>query len=137
MMKKAIHLLTTLLATSVMMTGCALWETKDASASGSVAFDDLVKPALEKNAVQAKAGYAWTSTAIKNKYGNEHSEEGKAFKASGYKLSLVEATIFEGEQALKKGDEATALKKAKHAVELVDAQEQQKEISSDYKILWK
>lgn len=136
-MKKTVHMLATLLATGVVMTGCASTESKPASGSGNTAFDEIVKPALEKNAALAKAGYAWTSAAAKNKYGSDKTEDGKAFKAAGYKLSLVEVAVYEGEQALKKGDEETAMKKAKLAADLVSAQAQQKEISSDYKMLWK
>jgi hypothetical protein len=134
-MKQSMRMLATLLATGVVMTGCASNETK--SASGNAAFDELVKPALEKNAALAKSGYAWTSAAIKNKYGSDKTEDGKAFKASGYKLSMVEVAVYEGEQALKKGDAEAAMKKAKLATELVAAQQQQKEISSNYKMLWK
>ncbi len=136
-MKKTVRMLATLLATGVVMTGCASTETKPDTGSGNAAFDEIVKPALEKNAALAKAGYAWTSTAISNKYGSDQTEDGKAFKASGYKLSLVEVAVYEGEQALKKGDQDAAMKKAKLAAELVAAQAQQQEISSDYKMLWK
>lgn len=135
-MKKTLAL-TTLLAT-IMMSGCtSMGAVADGKSSGSASFDEAVKPALEKNTVAIKAGYAWTSNAMKDKYGHDTNENGKLFKTSGYKMTLVEVAIFEGEQALKKGDEETAMKKAKLANELADAQMQQEEVSSKYQTLWK
>jgi hypothetical protein len=134
-MKKTLTLLALLSITS--LTGCASNATLDTSGTGNRAFDEAAATASAKNTTAMKAGYAWTSTAIKNKYGSDKTEDGKAFKASGKKLSLVDVALYEGEQALKKGDEATAMKKAKLATELADAQLAQQEISSKFQIVWK
>ncbi|MBD3766573.1 MAG: hypothetical protein IE928_01305 [Gammaproteobacteria bacterium] len=126
--------LTTLLSLA-LLTGCAT--TGDtAQGTGYAAFYEAAKVAMEKNAKAMKAGYAWTSKGVKTKY-DPKTEAGKAFKKSGRKLTLVDVALFEGEQALKKGDEKTAMKKVKEANELADAQLSQMAISSDYKILWK
>ena len=126
--------LTTLLSLA-LLAGCAT--TGDtAKGSGNAAFDEAAKAASEKNAKAMKSGYAWTSAAIKTKY-DDKVEAGKAFKETGRKLTLVDVALFEGEQALKKGDEKTAMKKVKEANELADSQLSQMAISSDYKVLWK
>lgn len=135
-MKNTLTLLTILTLTT--FTGCSTaGDTKSTSGTGNAAFDEAAKMALDKDNQAIKAGYAWTSKKVKNKYGNDKSAEGKLFKASGKKLTLVQVAIFEGEQALKKGDEATAMKKVKEANELAEAQLSQMAISSNYKILWK
>ncbi len=126
--------LTTLLSLA-LLTGCAT--TGDvAQGTGNAAFDEAAKVAMEKNAKAMKAGYAWTSAGVKTKY-DPKTEAGKAYKESGRKLTLVDVALFEGEQALKKGDEKTAMKKVKEANDLADAQLAQQATSSDYKILWK
>jgi len=128
--------LAALLATA-LLTGCATMGDTTAGGTGNAAFDEAAKVALDKNKAAMKEGYAWTSTSAKNKYDTDKTEEGKAFKASGKKVTLVEVALFEGEQALKKGDEAAAMKKVKLANELADAQLAQKEQNKDFKILWK
>jgi dihydroorotase-like cyclic amidohydrolase len=132
-MKKTLALLTILSAAS--MTGCA--STGDMKGSGNTAFDEAAATANEKNAAAMKVGYAWTSTAIKNQYGSDKTEAGKAFKESGKKLSLVDVAVYEGEQALKKGDTDAAMKKVAFANELADAQLAQEEQGKSYQILWK
>ncbi len=132
-MKKTLTLLA--LFSLSALTGCATTEV--AGGTGNAAFDTAAETANSKNATAMKAGYAWTSAAIKKKYGNDKIESGKAYKASGKKLSLVDVALYEGEEALKKGDEATAMKKAKLANELADAQLAQQETSSKYQTLWK
>lgn len=128
--------LTTLLSLA-LLSGCATTgDTVQAQGTGNDAFDTAEKVAMDKNAKAMKAGYAWTSAAIKTKY-DPKTEAGKAFKASGRKLTLVDVSLFEGEQALKKGDEATAMKKAKEANDLADAQLAQQERNSNYQTLWK
>lgn len=117
------------------LAGCATTEV--ATGTGNSAFDEAAAVASTKNASAMKAGYAWTSAGIKSKYGDDKIESGKAYKATGKKLSLVEVAIYEGEEAIKKGDEATAMKKVKLANELADAQLSQQEISSKYQVLWK
>lgn len=126
--------LTTLLSLA-LLAGCAT-TGEEAKGSGNAAFDEAAKVAMEKNTKAMKAGYAWTSAGVKAKY-DPQTEAGKAYKESGRKLTLVDVALFEGEQALKKGDEKTAMKKAKEANELADAQLSQQTISSDYKMLWK
>lgn len=126
--------LTTLISLA-LLTGCQTTGEK-AQGTGNAAFDAAAATAMEKNNIAIQSGYAWTSAAIASKY-NPKTEAGKAYKASGHKLTLVDAALFEGEQALKKGDEATAMKKAKEANDLADAQLAQKETSSNYHILWK
>ena len=126
--------LTTLLSLA-LLTGCAT--TGDtAKGTGNAAFDEAAKTAMEKNAKAMKAGYAWSSAGNKIKY-DAKTEAGKAFAETGRKLTLVDVALFEGEQALKKGDEKTAMKKVKEANDLADAQLAQQTLSSDYKTLWK
>jgi hypothetical protein len=132
-MKKTLTLLAVLSLSG--LTGCATTEV--AKGTGNAAFDEAAAVASEKNAKSIKAGYAWTSASIKSKYGDDKIESGKAYKATGRKLSMVDVAIYEGEEALKKGDEATAMKKVKLANELADAQLSQQEISSKYQVLWK
>jgi hypothetical protein len=50
---------------------------------------------------------------------------------------MVDVAIYEGEEALKKGDEETAMKKVKLANEIADAQLSQQDINSKYQVLWK
>jgi hypothetical protein len=128
--------LAALLATA-LLTGCATTGDTMSGGTGNTAFDEAAKIALDKNKAAIQEGYAWTSAFVKSKYDTDKTEEGKAFKASGKKLTLVEVALFEGEQALKKGDEATAMKKVKLANELADAQLAQKEQNKNFKILWK
>jgi hypothetical protein len=132
-MKKTLTMLVLLSVTSI--TGCM--STGDVGSSGNAAFDEIATSASAKNATAIKFGYAWTSTAIKDKYGSDKTEAGKAFIASGRKLTLIDVNLFEGEEALKKGDTDTAIKKAKLANELADAQLAQEEQGKNYQILWK
>jgi hypothetical protein len=132
-MKKTLTLLTILSLSA--LAGCASNDV--VGGTGNSAFDQIAAAANAKNASAMKAGYAWTSASIKSKYGDDKVESGKAYKATGKKLSLVDVAIYEGEEALKKGDEETAMKKAKLANEIADAQLSQQEISSKYQVLWK
>jgi hypothetical protein len=132
-MKKTLTMLVLLSVTSI--TGCM--STGDVGSSGNAVFDEIATSASAKNATAIKFGYAWTSTAIKDKYGSDKTEAGKAFIASGRKLTLIDVNLFEGEEALKKGDTDTAIKKAKLANELADAQLAQEEQGKNYQILWK
>lgn len=129
-MKKSTFLLS--LVAAGMLSGCAT----TGSGTGNTAFDDAAKIALDKNKAAMKNGFAWTSAAIASKY-DAKTEAGKAFKESGMKLSLVEVAVYEGQEALKKGDEATAMKKVKFANELADAQLTQEETAKKFQILWK
>lgn len=106
------------------------------AATGNAEFDALAKSATEKHQDAMKDGYAWTSAAINRKF-NPQTDDGKAYKESGRKITLVDVALYEGEKALKAGDTAKAMQFAKQADGLADAQLQQREISSDYKILWK
>jgi hypothetical protein len=132
-MKKTLTLLAVLSLSA--LAGCATTEV--AKGTGNAAFDEAASAASTKNATAMKSGYAWTSVAIKGKYGDDKIESGKAYKATGRKLTLVDVAIYEGEEALKKGDEETAMKKVKLANEIADAQLSQQEISSKYQTLWK
>lgn len=132
-MKKSTFLLS--LVAAGMLSGCAT--TGDvAGGTGNAAFDDAAKIALDKNKASMKNGYAWTAAALESKY-DPKTEAGKAFKESGMKLSMVEVAIYEGQEALKKGDEAAAMKKVKYANEIADAQIAQEETGKKFQILWK
>lgn len=131
-MKKTLTLVT--LLTMAMMSGCA--STGETKGTGNTAFDEAAQTAMAKNATALKAGYAWTSAAVKTKY-DPKTEAGKAYQETGRKLTLVDVAIYEGEEALKKGDEAKAMKQVKLANELADAQLAQKENGDKYQLLWK
>lgn len=104
--------------------------------SGNDEFDRLAEVAQEKNDRMIKVGYAWTSAGIKTQY-DKATEAGKAFIASGRKLTLVDVALFEGEALVKKGETAKGLAKAKLANELADAQLAQQQVSQNYQKLWR
>jgi len=115
----------------VLLVGCT-----HLSGTGHAAFDELAQVAAEKNRMADQKGYAWVTAAIEQKYAKE-TEAGKAFAATGRKLTMVDVALYEGEEALKKGDIEAAMKKAKQAKDIAEAQQTQQEISSKYQRLWR
>ena len=118
----------------VLMVGCA--HAHMPQGSGHAPFDELAKVAAEKNRMADQKGYAWVTAAIEQKYAKE-TEAGKAFAETGRKLTMVDVSLYEGEEAIKKGDIDAAMKKVKHANELADAQLSQQETSAKYQRLWR
>lgn len=104
--------------------------------NGNDEFDRLAELAQEKNDRMVKVGYAWTSAGIKSQY-DKATEAGKAFAATGRKLTLVDTALFEGETLIKKGDINKGIAKAKLANELADAQIAQQQTSQNYQKLWR
>ncbi len=120
---------------AVGITNCA--SASDILEKDNTNFNAIASVASANNEDALKAGYAWTTAEIKNNYGDEKTETGKAYKASGKKLNIVDVALYEGEDALKKGDINKAMKKANFANEIAAAQLAQQQTNNHPQLLWK